>query len=73
MEETVYLDNAATTFPKPQIVHDMVRDFYSTCGVNPGRTGCDIALKAEEMIFNTPQIPVMCINPRKYNWEVIFK
>jgi len=27
----------------------------------------------EEMIFNTPQIPVMCINPRKYNWEVIFK
>jgi len=27
----------------------------------------------EEMIFNTPQIPVMCINPRKYNWEKIFK
>jgi nucleotide-binding universal stress UspA family protein len=27
----------------------------------------------EEMIFNTSQIPVMCINPRKYNWEVIFK
>ena len=27
----------------------------------------------EEMIFNTPQIPVMCINPRKYNWEKIIK
>ena len=27
----------------------------------------------EEMIFNTSQIPVMCINPRKYNWEKIFK
>ncbi|MCD4745127.1 MAG: universal stress protein [Bacteroidales bacterium] len=23
----------------------------------------------EEMIFNASQIPVMCINPRKYNWE----
>ncbi|MBN3034153.1 MAG: universal stress protein [Bacteroidales bacterium] len=27
----------------------------------------------EEMIFNVSQIPVMCINPRKYNWEKIFK
>jgi nucleotide-binding universal stress UspA family protein len=27
----------------------------------------------EEMIFNASQIPVMCINPRKYNWEKIFK
>jgi len=27
----------------------------------------------EELIFNTSQIPVMCINPRKYNWEKIFK
>jgi nucleotide-binding universal stress UspA family protein len=27
----------------------------------------------EDMIFNTSQIPVMCINPRKYNWEKIFK
>lgn len=27
----------------------------------------------EEMIFNTSQIPVMCINPRQYNWEKVFK
>lgn len=26
----------------------------------------------EEMIFNPAQIPVMCINPRKFNWEKIF-
>lgn len=25
----------------------------------------------EEMIFNTPQIPVMCINPRDFNWKKI--
>lgn len=25
----------------------------------------------EEMIFNTSQIPVMCINPRKFNYEIL--
>jgi len=25
----------------------------------------------EDIIFNTPQIPVMCINPRKFNYEVL--
>ncbi|MGD2153845.1 MAG: aminotransferase class V-fold PLP-dependent enzyme [Gemmatimonadales bacterium] len=53
MEQLVYLDNAATSFPKPGVVHDTVRDFYSENGVNPGRTGCDLALKAEEMIHGT--------------------
>lgn len=27
----------------------------------------------EDMIFNTSQIPTMCINPRKFNWEKIVK
>ncbi len=52
-EEIIYLDNAATTFPKPEIVHDTVYDFYIANGVNPGRTGCDLALMAEEMILGT--------------------
>jgi len=25
----------------------------------------------EDMIFNTSQIPVMCINPRKFNYEIL--
>ena len=25
----------------------------------------------EEIIFNTSQIPVMCINPRDFNWKKI--
>ena len=53
MQGIIYLDNAATSFPKPDSVHDKVRDFYSRCGVNPGRTGCDLALHAEEMIHGT--------------------
>ena len=53
MEGIIYLDNAATSFPKPDVVHDAVRDFYSKNGVNPGRTGCDLAINAEQMIHNT--------------------
>lgn len=53
MHQLIYLDNAATSFPKPDIVHDTVRNFYSTKGVNPGRTGCDLAIAAEEMIHGT--------------------
>lgn len=53
MESIIYLDNAATSFPKPDIMHDTVRDFYRSNGVNPGRTGCDMALRAEEMIHET--------------------
>ncbi|MBN1355135.1 aminotransferase class V-fold PLP-dependent enzyme [bacterium] len=52
-ERIIYLDNAATSFPKPEIVHETVRDFYSQNGVNPGRTGCDLAINAEQMIHET--------------------
>ncbi|MBM3790790.1 MAG: aminotransferase class V-fold PLP-dependent enzyme [Acidobacteria bacterium] len=53
MDQMIYLDNAATSFPKPDIVHDTVRDFYRSNGVNPGRSGSDLALKAEQMVFET--------------------
>jgi cysteine desulfurase family protein len=53
MDELIYLDNAATSFPKPDIVHDTVRDFYREMGVNPGRTGCDLAIEAGQMIDET--------------------
>jgi len=53
MVELIYLDNAATTFPKPDVMHDAVHDFYKNYGVNPGRTGCDLALEAEKMVHDT--------------------
>ncbi|HWT82864.1 MAG TPA: aminotransferase class V-fold PLP-dependent enzyme, partial [Candidatus Methylomirabilis sp.] len=46
----IYLDNAATSYPKPEAVHDKMIGFYRTCGVNPGRSGCDMALQAEAMV-----------------------
>jgi cysteine desulfurase/selenocysteine lyase len=53
MDDLIYLDNAATSFPKPDVVHDTAWGFYRANGVNPGRTGCDLALQAEEMIHKT--------------------
>jgi selenocysteine lyase/cysteine desulfurase len=35
--DLTYLDNAATTFPKPDVMHDAVHEFYKNYGVNPGR------------------------------------
>ncbi len=55
MQDIIYLDNASTSFPKPDVVHDTVRDFYRNTGVNPGRSGCDLALDAEKMIHGTRQ------------------
>jgi cysteine desulfurase family protein len=55
MSEFVYLDNAATTFPKPAEVIDFMCDFYATRGVNPGRTGFDLALEAEDTLLEARQ------------------
>lgn len=52
-DQIIYLDNASTSFPKPDIVHDTIRDFYSKNGVNPGRSSCEIALNAEQKINET--------------------
>lgn len=63
MDRIIYLDNAATSFPKPDVVHESVHEFYSTTGVNPGRSGCDLGLAAEEMIHGTRKELSAFFNP----------
>lgn len=53
MRRMVYLDNAATTFPKPGEVYDFMNSFYRTCGANPGRAGHAMTLETEEVVFQT--------------------
>jgi cysteine desulfurase family protein len=53
MDELIYLDNAATSFPKPEEVYDFMNDFYRKNGVNPGRSGYDKTLETEELVFAT--------------------
>jgi len=50
MCELIYLDNAATTWPKPLEMHQKMSEFYKDFGVNPGRSGYDKAIEAEEVV-----------------------
>ena len=49
----IYLDNAATTFPKPPEVLQRMVDAYARFGVNPGRSGYDLCMVAGELVFET--------------------
>ncbi len=49
----IYLDNAATTFPKPEIVYKTMDNFYRTLGANPGRSGHRMAVAAEKEVEDT--------------------
>nr|MBN2276543.1 aminotransferase class V-fold PLP-dependent enzyme [candidate division Zixibacteria bacterium] len=50
--ELIYLDNAATSWPKPDKVYKFMVDFYRQCGVNPGRSGFDKAIEAGNVVEN---------------------
>jgi cysteine desulfurase family protein len=52
LENLIYLDNAATSWPKPAKVYDYMIDFYRRCGVNPGRSGYDMAIEAGNLLQN---------------------
>lgn len=52
----IYLDNAATTFPKPQEVYDEVMRYMKEYGANPGRSGHRLALEAGRAIYNTREL-----------------
>jgi cysteine desulfurase/selenocysteine lyase len=46
----IYLDNAATTFPKPREILDRMVKRYAARGVSPGRGGYDLALEADDLV-----------------------
>ena len=49
----IYLDNAATTFPKPETVYDAMMDCMKNYCANPGRAGHKLAMKAAREIYDT--------------------
>lgn len=48
-----YFDNAATTFPKPNIVYDFMCDFYKNSGANAGRGHYGMTQSAGALIKDT--------------------
>lgn len=46
----IYLDNAATSFPKPEATVRAMADALTRCGANPGRAGHRLALEAGRIV-----------------------
>ncbi len=53
MSELIYLDNGATSFPKPEAVYTSMDHFYRNFGVNPGRSGYDLCVEAGTILDDT--------------------
>jgi cysteine desulfurase / selenocysteine lyase len=58
----IYLDNSATTYPKPEEVYCFMDSFYRKNGVNPGRSGFDAAIETEEMVTDTRKLLTSLFN-----------
>lgn len=52
----IYLDNGATSFPKPPEVYAFMDQFYRKAGVNPGRSGFDLCLEAGQLVDETRKL-----------------
>ena len=48
----IYLDNAATTFPRPAVVLETMARVYAELGCSPGRGGYDAAIQAGDLVFS---------------------
>jgi cysteine desulfurase/selenocysteine lyase len=53
MENLIYLDNAATSYPKPDEVYTFMDSFYRHFGVNPGRSGYDLCMETGALVDTT--------------------
>ena len=51
-----YLDNAATTFPKPEQVYQEQDRVARTCAANPGRGSHSLAYEASRLILSTRMV-----------------
>lgn len=62
MSKLIYLDNSATSYPKPEVVYKFMDDFYRNHGVSPGRSGFDAAIETEEIVHNARKLLAKIFN-----------
>ncbi|MBI4767034.1 MAG: aminotransferase class V-fold PLP-dependent enzyme, partial [Deltaproteobacteria bacterium] len=53
---TLYLDNAASSHPKPEQVYQAADDALRNIGANPGRSGHKLAVRASQKIARTREL-----------------
>jgi cysteine desulfurase / selenocysteine lyase len=51
--QLIYFDNAATAFPKPPGALARMVETFERIGVSPGRGSYDLAVEAEDLVFDT--------------------
>ncbi len=54
--DLIYLDNAATTWPKPSCVAQAMSRFLSEVGANPGRAGHRLANESARIVYDTREV-----------------
>ena len=60
----LYLDNAATSFPKPTCVWEAMEYYFFKVGGNPGRSGHRLSYQASGMLFDTREALARLFNIR---------
>jgi len=53
MKDLIYMDNGATSYPKPEEVYTFMDAFYREFGVNPGRSGYDLCMETGTLVDQT--------------------
>ena len=61
----IYLDNAATTFPKPECVYTAMDAYARTSAVNAGRGAYRAARESGEMIRRTREMLISLVDARE--------
>ncbi len=52
----IYLDNAATSWPKPKAVYQAMDNFMRHVGASPGRSGHRLSIEAGRIIYETREV-----------------
>ena len=52
----MYFDNAATSFPKPEVVYEAIEKAQREYGANPGRSGHRLSLQMDREIYKAREI-----------------
>ncbi len=62
MDEVIYFDNAATSWPKPPGVAEAMVRFLNEMGANPGRSGHRMAVEAGRVVYEAREVVAELFN-----------
>jgi cysteine desulfurase/selenocysteine lyase len=61
-KKIIYLDNAATSWPKPVEVSQSISNFIENIGANPGRSGHHLSTEAARIVYQTREAVARLFN-----------